>query len=375
MVLRFQRREVMKIAKKIKLNGPVVSGGNSWIYNWLGIETISPQRVISELEKASGDDVELYINSGGGSVPAGSEIYTALMEYRGKKISKITGMAASAATFFVLASDEVYVSPLAQMMIHNASTYTEGDKTAHASNLELLEGVDKAIAKVYQSKTKLPDNEVLELMKKTTWMNAEKSVQLGFANGILFEDEVEVSNNAYSGDELPQNVIDKLKNELVNSMLKNKDLLDPQLMSLIPEPMNAITLPTNERNDQSMNLEKLKAEHPDLYNSILNAGVKQGEEKERERIVALNTLANSPGAADIVVKAIANGTSAGDAAMEIVQASAKRVKDVAANREEDAENSGAAEVPAEEAPTNNNNKDQDAANLLMNAVQNMNGGK
>src|SRR5690606_35796558 len=126
-----QRRGVMKIAKKIKLNGPVISGGNSWIYDWLGMETISPQRVISELEKAAGEDVELYINSGGGSVPAGSEIYTALKEYKGKVTSKVTGVAASAATFFVLASDEVYVSPLAQMMIHKAATRTEGNSDAH----------------------------------------------------------------------------------------------------------------------------------------------------------------------------------------------------------------------------------------------------
>lgn len=342
-----------KLPKKIKLNGPVVSGGNSWIYDWLGMETISPKRVISELEKAGGDDVELYINSGGGAVFAGSEIYTALKEYKGKITSKVTGVAASAATFFVLASDEVYVSPLGQLMIHNAARPTEGDKTAHASSLGLLEGVDKAIAKVYQSRTKLPDNEILDLMQKTTWMSADKAVQLGFANGVLFDEEVEVSNNAYSGDELPQDVIDKLKNELVNNMLKNKDLLDPQLTSLIPEPMNSITLPTNERNDQSMDLEKLKAEHPDLYNSVLNEGVKQGEEKERGRITALNALASAPGAADIVANAIKEGKTAGDAAMEIVQASAKRIETIATNRVDDAQASGAAVVPAEEAPENN----------------------
>lgn len=281
------------MVKKIKLNGPVVSGGNSWIYDWLGMETISPKRVISELDKAAGDDVELYINSGGGSVFAGSEIFTALKEYRGKITSKVTGVAASAATFFVLASDEVYVSPLAQLMIHKASTRTEGDSTAHASGFELLDGVDQSIARVYQAKTKLPEAEILDLMNKTTWMNAEKAVQLGFANGILFDEEVEVSNNLALGSELPQEVIDKLKNELLKNVMKNNSIDNAQATI---EPVNQAK-PITEGNDKAMTLEELKAKHPELYNQVHDLGVKEGEEKgaknERERIKSIDEIANT----------------------------------------------------------------------------------
>jgi ATP-dependent Clp protease, protease subunit len=290
------------MAKKIKLNGPVVSGGNSWIYDWLGMETISPKRVLSELDKAAGDDVELYINSGGGSVFAGSEIFTALKEYRGKITSKVTGVAASAATFFVLASDEVYVSPLAQMMIHKAATSTEGDSTAHASGFDLLDGVDRSIAKVYQARTKLKESEILDLMGKTSWMNAEKAVQLGFADGVLFDEESDVSNSLDLTAELPQDVIDKLKNELLRNALRNNPIDNNQTTI---DPVNQ-AMPTNERNDKAMNIEEFKAQHPELYNQVHDLGAKEGEEKgaknERERIKSIDEIANTVDA-NLVAKA------------------------------------------------------------------------
>lgn len=368
-----------KIAKKIKLNGPVVSGGNSWIYDWLGIETISPQRVISELEKAGGDDVELYINSGGGSVFAGSEIYTALKEYRGKITSKVTGVAASAATFFVLASDEVYVSPLGQLMIHNASAGTEGDKGAHASRFELLEGVDKSIAKVYQVRTKLPENEILELMQKTTWMNAEKAVQLGFANGVLFDDEVDVSNSLNLGAELPQEVIDKLKNELLKSALKDNPNDNAQATI---EPINQAAS-TNERNDKAMNLEELKAQHPDLYNQVFALGVEKGEEEgaknERERITDIEDLA-APGNEAIIADAKASGASAMDTYKKIVAADKEKRATAAANMQTDSETSNAAKVAASAAPQEDEEADdsqkvQDAANSVVEQMKRLRGVK
>lgn len=332
------------------------------------METISPKRVLSELDQAAGDDIELYINSGGGSVFAGSEIFTALKEYRGKITSKVTGVAASAATFFILASDEVYVSPLAQMMIHKAATRTEGDSTAHASGFDLLDGADQAIAKVYQARTKLKESEILDLMSKTTWMNADKAVQLGFADGVLFDEESDVSNSLDITSELPQDVIDKLKNELLKNAFKNNPIDNVQTTI---DPVNQAT-PNNEGNDKTMNLEKLKAEHPDLYQSVLNEGVNN----ERNRILQLNALAKAPGAADIVEKAIADGKSAGETAMEIVNASAQRVAAAGYGRQEDAEKSGAAEVPAAEAPANNDAVDYDAEAAALTAeINNLKGGK
>lgn len=376
-----------KIAKKIKLNGPVVSGGNSFIYDWLGIETISPKRVIGELNKAAGDDVELYINSGGGSVFAGSEIFTALKEYKGKITSKVTGVAASAATFFLLASDEVFVTPLGQLMIHNAATYTEGDKGTHASSIDLLEGVDKSIAKVYQAKTKLPENEILELMQKTTWMTAEKAVQLGFANGVLFDEEVDVNNSFELGTELPQGVIDKLKNELLKNVMRNNPIDNAQATN---DPVNQVT-PTNERNDKQMNLEELKAQHPELYNQVFALGKEEGEvagkaagkeegtKNERERIKDIEDLA-APGNEAIIAEAKESGATAMDTYKKIVAANKAKQQAMAANMQSDAQNSNVNNVNAGAAPQNDGGDDdekqvQNYAGSIVAAMKRMRGVK
>lgn len=351
------------IAKKIKLNGPVISGFSAVLHEWFGLDAISPNRVLKELEHAGGQDVELYINSGGGSVFAGSEIYTALKEYKGKITSKVTGVAASAATFFMLASDEIYLSPLATTMIHNSAIGTNGDRAVHSSNLELLEGIDKSYAKLFQAKTSLNDKEILDLMQKTTWMNAEKAVQLGFADGIMFDEEIDAKNSVSPFVEIPDEVVEKLKHELLNSALKGDKgglsglfgSLSPDLLKGInDEPMNLAPpqQQTNEKGDKPMNLEELKAQHPALYDQVLDAGVTA----ERARIVSLNALATSPGAKELVTEAINNGATAGDTAIKILEANAARVEQTGKDREADAKASGVDEVPAEEAPLNEADK-------------------
>ena len=67
----------------------------------------SPGMVGKVLEEANGEDIEVEINSGGGSVFAGSEIYTAIKSYKGKKTAKIVGLAASAASVIAMAGDTV----------------------------------------------------------------------------------------------------------------------------------------------------------------------------------------------------------------------------------------------------------------------------
>lgn len=339
--------------KKIKLNGPVIGDGGTWLYDWLSMPYISASRVSKELEDARGDDVELYINSPGGSVFAGSEVYTLIKEYTGKVTAKITGVAASAASFFLMGADEIKMSPPAQLMIHNAATRTEGDKNDHLSNTDMLNGTDVAITNAYRLKTGKSTEELLSLMNKTTWMNAQQAVEMGFADGILFDEEntLVTVTNSISG-EIPQDVIDKLRDYLINSMLKGEgnDLsaIIPQGIPLISNDLNKVE---NKEAPQKMDMNQLKNDHPELFNQIVNDGKEQGRKEERSRINALNALAKAPGAAEIVAKAIEDGRTAAEAAIEIVNASAARIETEANSRKEDAQASKATEVLNQDAET------------------------
>lgn len=335
--------------KKIKINGTITSDSNASIYRWFGIQAVSPSLVADALEEAAGAPVDVLINSGGGSVFAGSEIYTMLKEYPGEVIGKITGLAASAASFLAMGVDKLLISPTGQIMIHNSSTYSEGDRHTHTGQAGMLLSTDEAITNAYALKTGKSKEELLALMDSETWMNAQKAVELGFADEIMFAEETPaISNSLSSFVELPQEVIDKVRSEL----LKNGSHFG---IPGFQEPINSVELKSEKGDDRPMNLEELKAQHPALYNEVLNLGVSQ----ERSRITLLNALAGAPGAADIVAKAIENGATAGEAAMEIVKASQERLTTEAKNRAADSKDSGAEEVPADEAP--NDKKDPEAS--------------
>ena len=84
--------------KKINIKGPIIPSNHQWIYDWLGMEATSPKKVSDQLAAANNEEIEVEINSGGGSVFDASEIFTALKDYPGHSTGKIVGIAGSAAS-------------------------------------------------------------------------------------------------------------------------------------------------------------------------------------------------------------------------------------------------------------------------------------
>lgn len=174
---------------KISIKGTIISDDLQWIYDAVGVEGTSPQKVISVLNENPNKDITLEINSPGGDVFAGSEIYTALKQHKGKVIAEITAMAASAATVIMCGADKVYASPTSQIMIHNVSSYQRGDHNAMKHTAGILEGANKTIANAYVIKTGRPLEEFLKLMDVETWYTPQAAVEVGLIDGILFTDD------------------------------------------------------------------------------------------------------------------------------------------------------------------------------------------
>lgn len=206
---------------KINIKGPIISNSDAWIYEWFGIEATSPSMVDKAIEKANGEDLEVEINSGGGSVFAGSEIYTALKSYSGNVTVKIVGLAASAASVVAMAGKKVMMSPTAQMMIHNVSSCAAGDYREMEHTAEILKNANDTIANAYRLKTGKEQKELLSLMDNETWMTAQKAKELGFIDEIMFEDLQLAASTSYSGL-LPPEVINKIRNTVKNPAQKNK---------------------------------------------------------------------------------------------------------------------------------------------------------
>lgn len=206
----------------IQMNGEVIPSDYADVYDYLGYDNINPKAIKQALNEANGSDVELEINSPGGYVDAGSEIYTALKEYQGQVTAKITGQACSAASWIALAADRVEMSPTAQMMIHRASTISIGNSDDLASDLNALNSLDKSFVDLYSQRTGLDAQEVYRLMCNTTWMNAKEAVDKGFADEIMFQnDKKPALVNADGSLSVKPDTINKIKNLLHSKSTEN----------------------------------------------------------------------------------------------------------------------------------------------------------
>ena len=198
---------------RIDVKGVIVPNDDAWIYDWCEIENTPPKNVLSALAEADGAEVDVYINSGGGDVFAGSEIYSALREYKGNVNIHVVGLAASAASV-VACAGKSDISPTAMVMVHNVSSYARGDWRAMAKESSTLKQANRAIAAAYCEKTGMSEAEALDLMGKETWLTANDAVELGLIDAISGEP---VRLAAATGM-LPETTLEKIRNTIFSPL-------------------------------------------------------------------------------------------------------------------------------------------------------------
>ena len=116
---------------------------------------------------------------------AAAQIYNMLSNYKGRVTVKIDGIAASAASVIAMAGDTVLVSPVSMLMIHNPATMAWGDHAEMQKAMDMLSEVKESIINAYVLKTGLSRPKLSHLMDAETWMDANKAVELGFADDIM----------------------------------------------------------------------------------------------------------------------------------------------------------------------------------------------
>ena len=211
---------------KVKIKGIIVSNNDKWIYEWFDMEATSPNDVSNVLDQLNGEEVEVEINSGGGDVFAGSEIYTALKRYPGKVKVDIPAIAASAASVIAMAGDVVRISPTAQIMIHNVSSRASGDYRVMQHEANVLQNYNKSIANAYMLKTGLSQEKLIDLMNKETWLTAQQAKELGFVDEVMFDEGNQLVASVTNGFVLPTEVINKIRNLVKPS---NNDVNDRKI--------------------------------------------------------------------------------------------------------------------------------------------------
>lgn len=176
---------------KINIRGVMIPNDYKWYYDWFGEDSTCPadvQKVLDALQ--DGDDVEVYINSPGGVIDVGSEIYTLLRNIRDNVKIYITGEACSAASIVAMAA-HCEMSPTALMMVHCVSSGIRGNHSDMEHMAEVLRTADKALCSAYTDKTGMAESEALEMMEHETWLTAEQAKEKGLIDGIMFEEKQE----------------------------------------------------------------------------------------------------------------------------------------------------------------------------------------
>lgn len=187
--------------KTVTVNGDIICNDMKWIYDWLEYESCCPadvKNVIAELTDES-EELKVIINSPGGDVQAGQEIYSILKDIKNHVTINVQSIAASAASMIAMAGDTVKMSPVALLMIHNASTCTSGDYRDMQHTADVLQTVNTAIMQAYIAKTGKTEDELREMMDKETWLTANQCLEHGFADEIIKDEKHGIITNAMIG--------------------------------------------------------------------------------------------------------------------------------------------------------------------------------
>ena len=178
-------------------------------------DDVTPAAFKSDLMSGTGP-ITIWINSPGGDCVAAAQIYNMLMEYPGDVTVKIDGIAASAASVIAMAGTRVLMSPVSTMMIHNPLTVAIGDSDEMRKAIQMLDEYKESIVNAYEIKTGLSRAKLSHLMDAETWMNANKALELGFCDEIMYKDSAppgEPPENSFSFSRraVTNSLMDKVK--------------------------------------------------------------------------------------------------------------------------------------------------------------------
>lgn len=177
--------KMKKIEGQAKAAEIMIYGDISTYDSWWDDSAVTPQKFNDEL-KALGDvdEINVRINSNGGSVFAGVAIHSMLKRHSAKITVFIDGIAASIASVIAMAGDEIVMPVGSMLMIHNPWTFAMGNAKDFRKLADDLDTIGASMTDVYAARTGIDREELLGLLEAETWLSASQAVEKGFATRI-----------------------------------------------------------------------------------------------------------------------------------------------------------------------------------------------
>lgn len=266
--------------------GELMIYGNLSDRTWYGDE-VTPLQFYNDLESLGDiNELKVRINCYGGDVFAGQAIYTQLIRLKNEKKCIIKtyndGITASAAGLIFNAGDKRIMPRNTNFMMHLpmlglCGYYNELELQQY---LEALGPIKSSVIAIFEDNSKLENAVIDEMLKKTTWLTAEEAIELGLADVI--SDEIELDVQMKSDDLMMINDV-----EVDCTMFSSMPV---QFMNMAKMPINKIEVPSaplQVQEEEIMNAKELQEKHPEIYNEVFNSGVLV----ERSRVQNIQELA------------------------------------------------------------------------------------
>jgi len=171
------------------------SGSIISIYDTIGADPfdgsgVSSKRVAAALRSIGNKPVTVNINSPGGDFFEGVAIYNLLAQHPEKVTVNIVGLAASAASVIAMSGDDILMSKVGFVMIHNSWVMAMGNKTDLRAAADFLEPFDQAMAELYAAQTGEAPEVAAAWMEAETWFSGTQAVEAGLATGFVDAEEI-----------------------------------------------------------------------------------------------------------------------------------------------------------------------------------------
>ena len=228
--------------------------------------------IVSQTRMFDGQKIVVPVNSYGGDVTEGMAMYNYLKGLNLEVEARIIGYAMSMGTVICCAADKVIMPENSWYMIHNPTMGKYGDKDDLESGTELLKKMTNDLASIYQKKTGLELDVILDMMKKETWLTGKEALEMGFVDEL--SEGVSLAAASYDKD-----FFNKLSN--------------------VPASVKVLALSNNENQNQ---MEKLFAKLTAFFGREINANTTPEEldqainafnQAQTDRIQALETSFNT----------------------------------------------------------------------------------
>lgn len=274
---------------------------------WGAVSSSEFKRELDRLGNVN--NLSIRINSNGGSVTSGWAIYNVLKQHKAFKTVYVDGIAASMGAFIAMAGDEILMSNAGLLMIHKPWGIAMGEAEELRQEADTLDKMFNIAVKIHAERTGTSEDDVRDMMTKTTYLNAEEALELGFIDEIIEYDgedtELDTESNMLhiAGEKLS-----------IEKLLNRKELM--QKISEIGFMKQKNIKSSNEGDEKLMDLKELKEKHPEIYSQARNEGV--AEERARIKEIEESAL---PGTEEMVQKMkFTEPKSAMEATKEIVKA-------------------------------------------------------